>query len=385
MKIAIDCRALRKPPSGISNFLVTSINQFATLKPKWKFYLLTNDKFHPEHKKNLILSDNIIVLEQPLFIFKKIALIWIFFKVPFILLKVKPNLYWSPAFILPPFLPASIKTLVTVHDMVFKKYKNTMSLAGRLYSNLLFDFSIRKASFLWANSDYTKNEIIKFYTKRQSKEIFSGFFVDTSLYKPIIVSPPAISQILKKYNLNEKFILFVGTIEPRKNLSFLLSLTPELSRKGYSILIVGIKGWGKSGINIKENDSLHQINNVSFSGFVTSEELVKIYNIASVYVSTSLNEGFGMPQLEAMACGCPVVSPHNSAMIEVVHGAGETVYTWEPEEWITKIEQVAQNRGYYQKLGLERVAFYNKEKVISNLLNFLKVSCLLLFTYNLGL
>lgn len=357
MKIAIDCRSLRNPPSGISNFLVTSINQFANLKPEWKFYLLTNDIFHPEHEKKLIITNNILILKQPLFIFKKTALLWLIFKVPFILKRLKPNLYWSPAFILPPLLPASIKTMVTVHDMVFKKYKNTMSLSGRLYSNLLFNYSINKANLLWANSDYTKNEIIKIFPNRKSKEIFSGFFIDTALFKRLEVMPNERVEILKKYNLNEKFILFVGTIEPRKNLKFLLSLIPELAQKGFSVLIVGTKGWGKNEFNFLKNEGQNQFENVSFAGFVTSEELVKIYNIATLYVSTSLNEGFGMPQLEAMACGCPVVSPHNSAMIEVVQGAGETVLTWETEEWIRKIEQVAQKREYYQKLGIQRTDY----------------------------
>lgn len=111
-----------------------------------------------------------------------------------------------------------------------------------------------------------------------------------------------------------------------------------------------------------------------FAGFLSTEELIKIYNMASVYVSTSSNEGFGMPQLEAMACGCPVVSPHNSAMIEVVEGAGETVKTWEKQDWLEKINQVYQNRDFYINAGFKRVMEYKKELVVKRLTHYINAT-----------
>ena len=177
--------------------------------------------------------------------------------------------------------------------------------------------------------------------------------------------------LLQKYKLGEKFLLFVGTLEPRKNLHFLLSLMPALAQQGYSLLVIGAKGWGDTHVkNIVEARG-YPLDRVCFAGFVETDELVKLFNMAAVYVSTSRNEGFGMPQLEAMACGCPVVSPHNSAMIEVVEGAGETVKSWEEKDWVSMIMKVDENRQHYIGRGLQRVEEYKREFVIKNLIEYI--------------
>ncbi|MCC9135131.1 glycosyltransferase family 4 protein [Pontibacter silvestris] len=378
MKVAIDCRSLRKTPSGIPNFLVTAINGLVKQNPEWIFYLITNESFNKEHERKLSISKNVNIIIRPLPILKSISFLWYIFKLPFLLKKIQPNIFWAPAFLLPPFIQNKITTLVTVHDMVFKKHKETMSFINRLFFELLHDKSVRQADLLWVNSSYTKEEVEEFFPERSCKNIFVGFFINTDIYKKIKVSEQEKESVLHKYCLSSKFILFVGTLEPRKNLEFLLSLMPDLVNFGYSLLVIGAKGWGNT--NIK--DIIEQQNfptaSIRFAGFVSTEELITIYNIASVYVSTSYNEGFGMPQLEAMACGCPVVSPHNSAMIEVVEDAGETVKTWENDDWIKTIIMVDANRDDYIRKGFKRVESFNRDYVIQSLskyiLNYLSYS-----------
>lgn len=254
--------------------------------------------------------------------------------------------------------------------MVYKEHGKTMSVLNKLFFDLLHDKSLNKADILWSNSLYTKEGIQKYFPERKCKEIFVGFFINTDLFRPIQVTAVEKNALLAKYKIKNKFILFVGTLEPRKNLEFLLSLMPELAAEGYYLLVVGAKGWGKSNIkSILEKEHFPQ-DNVVFPGFITTDELIKIFNIASVFVSTSLNEGFGMPQLEAMACGCPVISPHNSAMIEVVEGAGETVKTWIPKDWVEKINKVNNNRSIYIQKGFERVKEYQKEKIMNQFIDY---------------
>ncbi|WP_026464819.1 glycosyltransferase family 4 protein [Adhaeribacter aquaticus] len=371
MKVAIDCRSLRKSPSGIPNFLVSAINSIATLNPSWTLFLLSNEPFNPELEKQLLISDNIKIIIQPFFVAKKIALIWLVFKVRTILKQIKPDLFWAPAFLTPPFIPSNIKTLVTVHDMVYKEHKETMSLANRVYFDLFHDISIKNANFLWSNSTFTKEGIIKYFPERKCKDIFSGFFINTSIFKKDEINSEEKAEICLKHNLNDKFLLFVGTLEPRKNLTFLLSLMPQLALLGFDLLIVGANGWGETKIkNVVEAEGFPK-EKVKFAGFLTTDELIKIFNVASVYVSTSLNEGFGMPQLEAMACGCPVVSPHNSAMVEVVAGAGETVSSWDKVDWVKTINKVYLNRDSYIEAGFKRVEEYNREYVIRKLQSYL--------------
>jgi glycosyltransferase involved in cell wall biosynthesis len=94
---------------------------------------------------------------------------------------------------------------------------------------------------------------------------------------------------------------------------------------------------------------------------------VRLYNLAALYVSTSLNEGFGLPQLEAMNCGCPVVSPHNSAMVEVVEGAGMTVEGWDLGAWYDTILSVYNNSEYYRNLGLQRAKQYEWPAIVHSI------------------
>ncbi|QMU28957.1 glycosyltransferase family 4 protein [Adhaeribacter radiodurans] len=371
MKMAIDCRALRNAPSGIPNFLVASINDFSRYFINWEFFLLSNEEFHPEIAKQIIYRDNIKVIIAPLLLFKNVSFLWLVTKANFIVNKIKPDLYWSPAFLLPPFLSNKIQTLVTVHDVVNKEFKSTMSLIGRIYAHLLQDYSINKADKLWANSYYTTSAIMKYYKTRRSKDIFTGFFINKTLFKPITISDQEKSALLNQYNVNSNFILFVGTLEPRKNLEFLLNLMPSIKHLEVKLLVVGAKGWGKTKISSIVESTNYPSEKVVFSGFVPSEDLIMLYNLASIFISTSLNEGFGMPQLEAMACGCPVIAPHNSAMIEVVEGAGETVRSWEVNDWVNAITKVLINREEYRIKGLERSKQYEAEFVLKQLFSYI--------------
>ncbi|WP_157578667.1 glycosyltransferase family 4 protein [Pontibacter roseus] len=372
MRLAIDCRGLRTSPSGIPNFVVTAINGISALRPDWELYLLANDTFNEDLDSKLVKRDNVIKVIEPLKLLPNYAIIWYFTKVESIVKRIDPDVFWAPAFLLPPFLPKNVKTLVTVHDMVFKQYKDTMSGMNRLFFELLHDRSVKQADMLWTNSEYTKAGVEHYFRERACRDIFSGFFIDTDRFRPVQVSEQQRTSLLAKFGQHDKFILFVGTLEPRKNLSFLLSLMPALAKLGYSLLVIGAKGWGDTQVKAIVEAEDFPREQVHFAGYVTSEELVQIYNIASVYVSTSLNEGFGMPQLEAMACGCPVVSPHNSAMIEVVEGAGETVKTWEEADWIEAIVQVDQNRMDYIAAGYMRVKEYERDTVIQNLTDYIE-------------
>src|SRR5690606_3629676 len=139
---------------------------------------------------------------------------------------------------------------------------------------------------------------------------FTGFGINQELYRPVVLSEEEKQVLYKKYKTKENIILFVGTVEPRKNLKFLLSLMPELADKGFHLIVAGAKGWGNTEVKqIMESNNFPR-ESVLFTGYVPNDELLKLYNLATIYVSTSVNEGFGMPQLEAMSCGCPVVSPH---------------------------------------------------------------------------
>ena len=372
MRMAIDSRTLTLRPSGTSSYLTCAINEMSRQNPSWIFYLLVHKDLHPETIKLLGKRKNIIIIKKPFFLFPKVGAIWHITKIYFILKTLKPDIFWAPGDPLPLWIPKKIRTIMTVHDFVPKKFKHTMAFNTRLVNNIFFDQSIKKADILWAVSTYTEFEIRKYYPDRKRKNIFVGSGVNKSIFQKKNISLDEKHRLLAKLKINEKFLLFVGAQEPRKNLKFLLSLMPEISKLGYSLLIVGSKGWGKTDIAKVLNQEGYPRNKVVFSGFLSTEELVNVFNIASIYVSSSLNEGFGLPQLEAMNCGCPVVSSHNSGMIEVVEGAGETVKGWDKEDWLNAIRHVDLNRDHYIHRGFKRAQEYDWTLVIRNLTRHLE-------------
>lgn len=370
MRIAIDCRSLRKKPAGVPNFLIGVINSIADQKKQWKIYLLSNSNFSEEAQAKISTAPNIIKVIEPLPIFSQIATVWYLIKVRSLLKNLNVDLFYSPIPNLPFFIPAHIKTIITVHDMVYKRFPETMSVGNRMINFCLHDRSIKCADKIWAVSNYTKSEIEHFFPERKSKRIETGTAIDKSVYSPKNLTLEQREIILNKYNIKTKFILTVGTLEPRKNLHFLLSLMPSLGAQDLELLIVGAKGWGNARLNPADFPDFSH-NKIKFAGFVSDEDLVALYQLASVYVTTSLNEGFCLPLLEAMQCGCPVVAAHNSGMIEVVEGAGETVSGWDKSVWISTITKTIENRSHYVERGLRKAKTYEWSEVIARVVRYI--------------
>jgi glycosyltransferase involved in cell wall biosynthesis len=179
--------------------------------------------------------------------------------------------------------------------------------------------------------------------------------------------------VLRKYNIETKFILTVGTLEPRKNLQFLLSLMPALAAESLELVIVGKKGWGNTMLKLPHLTDVTR-NKIRFAGFVPDEDLIKLYHLASVYVCTSLNEGFCLPLLEAMQCGCPVVTAHNSGMIEVAEGGGQTVSGWDKDVWIETIRETIANRSRYVETGFKKAKAYEWSEVVGRIISYVNES-----------
>lgn len=371
MNLAIDCRALRKRPAGVPNFLIGVINYLAVNKKEWKVYLLSNEDFHPEVNRKLKSADNVIRIIEPLPVFSSIATLWYLLKVASILKRLEISVFYSPIPNLPFNIPPHIKTMITVHDMVYKLFPETMSFGNRLINFFLHDRSIRNADKVWAVSDYTKGEIETFFPERKSRAIVVGTSIDKAIFYHQEVSDERKQQILGKYGLSAEFIITVGTLEPRKNLQFLFSLMQSMQLENQELLIVGGKGWGDAGVsNHQLPDNI--LNSIKFAGFVSDEDLTVLYNIASAYVSTSLNEGFCLPLLEAMTCGCPVVAAHNSGMIEVVEGGGQTVTGWDRQTWIKSIKDAISNRQVYVEKGFKKARTFNWDDVMTRVVKYIR-------------
>lgn len=361
MKIAINGMYLIGEPTGIPNLIISSIVELAKINQIIIFSPLKLHSMVEERFKDL---SNIQVIVKPFPKFN-VGTLWFFLVLPRLVNKYGCDLFWNPAMWVPFFLKRKLKTLVTINDFVSRDFKNTMKLANRIVSSVIENHSIKRADYLWCISEYTKSKLLQFHPEVK-QPVFIGCAVD-DFFERIDKTEYENSVTREK-----PFLLFVGSVEPRKNLSFLLEIFRELHKKvDYQLVIVGAKGWGNTGIADIINSEGYPKEDVIFSGYINNLELRTLYNTATCFVSTSLNEGFGMPQVEAMKCGCPVVTAHNSAMIEVVSGAGTTVEGWRIEDWCNAIVNTINSSTDIIERQNERCKRFNWNYVCKNLTEFI--------------
>ncbi len=208
-----------------------------------------------------------------------------------------------------------VRSVFTLHDLVFRFYPETHKLLNRWFLTLMMPRFLQAADAVIAVSEWTKKDAIELYGLDEDKVrvVYEGV---NPMFRP--ASEDRISALRQKYGILKKFILSVGTIEPRKNLTSLLEAYRSLKdhEPELQLVIVGKKGWLYEGF-FRRLRELSLEDDVIFPGFVPDEDLPPLYSAADLFVFPSLYEGFGLPVLEAMACGTPVVTSNASSLPEV--------------------------------------------------------------------
>lgn len=370
MKIVIDGSPLCNTATGIATYTIDAISAIVKYLPNWQIYLTLPKEIHPSIKDLPIASITIVKVSLP-FIKKRVP--WIQCVIPFVVRKYKADLFWSPNKVIPLVGLGSCRTMITIHDVVWKELKTTKeSNSYNFVFDYIVDKSLYKADFLWYNSEYTKSRIEHYYPQLSNKPSVIGDSCNDR-FKRIQIDSKAIDSIKKEYDIINGFLLFVGSLEPRKNLMFLLKIMPEVyKRTGKKLLVVGASGWKNDNIKKYIMNPSFSRDSVVFANYIDNEKLVLLYNIADCYISSALNEGFGMPQLEAMKCGCPVISPNNSAMTEVVSGNGILIDGWDEKLWIDTICSLVQSPEKMKSLQNPDVSRYSWEKIIKEIEKLVK-------------
>ena len=269
----------------------------------------------------------------------------------------KYDLYFEPNFIPLKNIKAA-KTIVSVHDFSFLIYQEYHTKERVEYFDKYFFSNIANADAIICFSEYTKNEVIKNIGINGTNVYVIYHGVDHNVFK-ILDNKQTV------HNLPEQFIFCAGSIEPRKNLMGLLNAYNELNediKLKYKLVLVGFKGWENTQIMnlIKKNT-----HNIHYLGFVSDEELARLYNLASCFIYSSFYEGFGLPILEAMACGTPVICSNSSSMPEV---GGDAVLYFDPnniKELTYQITYLLTDKVLQQNLvqkGLSRAEQFSWEK-----------------------
>lgn len=365
MKIVVDCRVFTKRATGVATYAIDAIRAICQYIPDWHLTLVSPVPFHKSIVGLPLDKVDVIIKPMP-FGLKLPKILWFHFCFSKVVKDLKADIVWSPIPETPLLSVGNAKRMITVHDVVNKEYRETMLWKDKLASFFIADYAIRKSDLIWCNSYYTRDKVNQYYINRKQINMVIGDSCST-IFRKVNIDEATKDEILHEYGLEDRFLLFVGTLEPRKNLSFLLKIMPEIYQKtGCKLLVVGASGWKNSDIAHIINASDYPSKIVIFANYIDIEKLVCLYNLATLYVSTALNEGFGMPQLEAMACGCPVVSPHNSAMIEVVEGRGVTIEGKDEKVWINTIANLLQDSFKLNQMKNPDLSEFDWKRIILN-------------------
>lgn len=332
MKIAIDIREATKEKAGKGYYTAHLVNELLKIDNKNTYILYSDQEI--ESFKDFSNARVKIIDKKGL---------WWHFKVLWDAYKQHVDIFFAPtSFIIPAIHnPKKIKVLMTIHDLVAFLFPEKHNRKAVFIERLCLKHALKKVAKVVAVSENTKKDVEKMFN------------IDKDLVSVIPLSASDVFQPLPKEDLDlfktenritDKFILGVGTLEPRKNFETLVKAFAKISREllNYKLLIVGKKGWYFDTI-FETVRSEHVIEKVEFLGYIPERDLVKLYNLASVFVYPSLYEGFGIPPLDAMQSGCPVITSNVASLPEVVGDAAIMVDPNKISELAEAIKKVITN------------------------------------------
>lgn len=244
---------------------------------------------------------------------------------PQVLRRVGADLVHGPVFVGPVFSPCPV--VITVHDLSFMCFPHLFRRANRFYLTVLTRSSARRARRVIAVSDHAAREVTRLLSVPPDRIDVVYHGVDP-VFRPLLASD--IAAFRQRRGLPERFVLFVGTLEPRKNLVRLVEAFARIHDGRVGLVLAGGKGWLCDEVFARV-EALDLKGKVVFPGYVTNEELPLWYNAATVLAYPSVYEGFGLPVLEAQACGTPVLTSNVSSLPEAAGDAAVMVDPYDVE------------------------------------------------------
>jgi len=357
MHIGIDVRMIDK--TGIGQYIKNLIFNLAKID-KANHYTLFLNKVQQENYIDTRKNDNFEkrFIRSPIFTIKEQI------EFPFRLVLKNIDVFHSPHFILPLLYP--MKYIVTIHDLIPIIFPEelTSKRAKIYYRSMLFS-ATQRANKIIAVSNYTKKDIVNICNIPPIKieVVYEGV---NDWYRPI-KDKHILDNIKRKFSINGEFLLYVGLSKPHKNLVRLIKAF-KILRKNVKIdlkLVIAGKIDPRYPEPRKITNKLDLKEDIIFTDFVSDQDLILLYNAAKIFVFPSLYEGFGLPPLEAMACGTPVVSSRVTSLAETLDGAALTFDPLDIYDMADKIYQVVRDENLRRELrekGIRWVKKFSWEK-----------------------
>jgi glycosyltransferase involved in cell wall biosynthesis len=362
MRIALDAIPLVAAKTGIGHYTDALAEWLARVHPNHHYELISPFDFAfdaHDHNGNGHRPPNLSKLHFPVrSVFRK----WWLVGLPAFLQISPVDVFHGTNYCIPVYAPCP--TVVTIHDMSLMAQAQTHESANVRRGKRRVPIMARRASMIIAPSEWTKQEIIKYLGTRPEKIRVIHEAARTGM-KPLSASES--QSVLDKYHIRKPYLLYVGTIEPRKNLLTLIRAYHELLRTTThrpQLVLCGGRGWLDEEV-FKLVAEFKLEDQVRFTGYVDDADLPALYSTAEIFLYPSFYEGFGLPPLEAMACGTPVITSNISSLPEVVGEAG-LMHEPNDQQALTKLisEMLSDQtqREHFRRAGIKQAGKFSWER-----------------------
>lgn len=361
MRIGLDAIPLVAAKTGIGHYTDALASSLARIHSDHQYVLLSpfDFAFQASNNSGNGTPTNLSKMFFPVrSVFKK----WWLAGLP-AMLRISPlDVFHGTNYCIPVFSPCP--TVVTIHDLSLFTQAHTHEDENVKRGKRRMPLMARRATKIIVPSEFTKRETMQYLGIREDK-IRVIFEAARDNLKPLAAAE--CQPTLEKYQLQQPYLLYVGTIEPRKNLLTLIRAYDELLKTTThrpQLALCGGKGWLFDEV-FKLVEELKLTDQVRFTGYVADEDLPALYSSAEAFVYPSLYEGFGLPPLEAMACGTPTITSNVTSLPEVVGQAG---LTHDPNDWQTLTAHIAKLLGdqmarqHFKRAGIEQAARFSWDK-----------------------
>lgn len=364
MRIGIDARLLSTKIRGTARYLSNLIEYLPQFDTKNEYFIFQYEDVSRDNQFYKYIPIKKSKLPRQIY-----EHYWLNFVLPNLITKHKIDIFFTP-YIFVPLFKKNWKNVIAIHDSLTKVCKEYYSFHYRKYLDLLVPLSVKRSDAIITVSKSAMYDIIKFYGVTQEKIQHLHLWTDEK-YKPIDISSDEKKALRTKYGLPEKFILFVSVLEERKNITGIFKVSDILVKRGIDIKIVfvGREGFGFDKIADTFNSKSDRFIRLKDIG---EKDLVSIYNLATLFFFPTHYEGFGLPPLEAMKCGLPVIASNNSSIPEVVGDGGILGEAEDYEFFADKIALLLSDNPYYSSMkqkAIKQAEKFTAENHISKLVN----------------
>ena len=361
MRILLDARTVHRDFSGVGNYVLELVQAFANLPDDHRYFLIVRGdsvlRDNPLDERFALIEASFSHENHPL------GDLWEQFVLPRKAVESEIDVLHGPAFLIPTRRSAVTK-VVTIHDLVAFTLPETIPRKYALYMRWLIRRAVRHADRVITDSENARGEIVRILHTDPHRVTAIALGVSPRFHP---ATPQEVGELRAELGLERPYLLSLGNLEPRKNLRGLLKafrLVRQRHPGPLELVIAGRFAWlSRPLIADLANNEL--ADSVRTTGFVNAEKLPALYSGAEAFVFPTFGEGFGLPVLEAMACGAPVVASGISSILEVAGEAAILVDPYSPESIAQGIHEVldsAEGRDSIVRRGLEHAGRFHWEK-----------------------